>query len=73
MADAKSTIAFGRAAASFDVHESDFLVLGLDNVNTSEAMAFRFPTAADFDEYLKKQLRVRAAYRPDGGAVTGFG
>ena len=72
MADAKSTIAFGRAAASFDVHESDFLVLGLDNVNTSEAMAFRFPTAADFDEYLKKQLRVRAAYRPDGGAATGF-
>ena len=72
MADARSSLAFGRAAASFDVHESDYLVLTLDGITTYEAMAFRFPSASDFDEYLRKHLRTRAAYRDPSGTVTGF-
>ena len=72
MSDAKSSLAFGRAASSFDVHESDYLVLTLDGITTYEAMAFRFPTASDFDEYLRKHLRARAAYRDPSGTVTGF-
>ena len=39
MADAKSSLAFGRAASSFDVRESDYLVLTLDGITTYEAMA----------------------------------
>lgn len=37
--------AFSRAAVSFDVHESDFLVLLSERVTTLETMAFRFPEA----------------------------
>ena len=37
-----------------------------------EAMAFRFLTASDFDEYLRKHLRTRAAYKDSSGVVTGF-
>ena len=39
MADAKSAVAFARAAVNFEVHESDFLVLCNDRVTTFEAMA----------------------------------
>ena len=69
MADAKSALAFGRAAVSFEVHESDFLVMAADKISTFEAMAYRFPSSADLEDYLKKMLRKRAAYRDDSGEI----
>lgn len=63
MADAKSTLAFGRAAVNFNVHESDYLVMANDNISTFESMAYRLPTAGDLEEYLKKTIRTRGAYR----------
>ena len=69
MADAKSALAFGRAAVSFEVHESDFLVMAADKISTFEAMAYRFPSSADLEDYLKKMLRKRAAYRDDNGEI----
>eukprot|EP00435_Cladocopium_sp_Y103_P019082 s2279_g4.t1 len=63
MADTKSSVAFARAAASFEVHESDFLVLTHDRVTNFEAMAYRFPGSSDFEEYLRRSMRTRAAYR----------
>ena len=71
MAEAKSELAFGRAAVDFDVHESDYLVLVEDGISTFEGLAYRFPTAGDFEEYLKTTLRLRAGYRkPDGSVAT---
>ena len=70
MADAKSALAFGRAAVSFEVHESDFLVMAADKISTFEAMAYRFPASADLEDYLKKVLRKRAAYRDDNGEIV---
>lgn len=65
MADAKSILAFGRAAVNFNVHESDFLVLSHDNINTFESMAYRLPASGDLEDYLKRVLRTRCAYRDD--------
>ena len=70
MAEAKSTLAFGRAAVSFQVHESDFLVLVSDNMSTFESMAFRLPTTSDLEEYLNKVVRVKAAYRDDENKIV---
>ena len=72
MADAKSSVAFARAAVSFEVHESDFLVLGADRVSTFESMAYRFPQAADLEDYLKKIVRVKNAYRTEHGSITTY-
>ena len=72
MADAKSNVAFARAAVSFEVHESDFLVLAADRVSTFESMAYRFPQAGDLEDYLKKIVRVKNAYRDSHGAVITF-
>eukprot|EP00435_Cladocopium_sp_Y103_P059009 s40_g21.t1 len=70
MADAKSTVAFARAAVNFEVHESDFLVLMHDRVNTYESMAYRFPSSGDFEDYLKRSMRVKAGYRDDDGSTA---
>lgn len=70
MADAKSAVAFARAAVNFEVHESDFLVLCNDRVTTFEAMAYRFPTSSDFEDYLRRSLRARAGYRESDGSIA---
>ena len=71
MADAGSTVAFGRAAVQLQVDESDFLVLVQDRITTFEAMAYRFPQSTDFEEYLKRVVRTTAGYRDsDGTAMT---
>ena len=60
MADARSAASFARAAVAFEVHESDYLVLLADRITTFEAMAFRLPTAADLEDYLKEVVRLKA-------------
>ena len=70
MADAKSTLAFGRAAVSFEVHESDFLVMAADKISTFEAMAYRLPSNADLEDYLKKVLRKRGGYRDENDEIV---
>ena len=72
MADVQSEVAFGRAAASFDVHESDYLVLVSERVSTMEAMAFRFPQSSDFEDFVKKVVRTKAAYRDRDGSVATY-
>ena len=72
MADAGSTVAFGRAAVQFQVHESDFLVLVQDRITTFEAMAYRFPQSTDFEEFLKRVVRTTAGYRDSGGVAMTF-
>ena len=72
MADVQSEVAFGRAAASFDVHESDYLVLVSERVSTMEAMAFRFPQASDFEDFMKKVVRTKSAYRDREGMVVTY-
>eukprot|EP00435_Cladocopium_sp_Y103_P061453 s489_g23.t1 len=72
MADTKSSVAFARAAASFEVHESDFLVLTHDRITNFEAMAYRFPSSNDFEEYLRRSMRTRAAYRGDDTEIQVF-
>ena len=37
-----------------------------------DSMAFRFPTAPDLEEYLKRSTRMKAAYREDSGEVVVF-
>lgn len=37
-----------------------------------DSMAFRFPTAPDFEEYLKRSTRMKAAYREDSGRWWSF-
>lgn len=64
--------AFSRAAVEFDVHESDFLILTMDRISTFEAMAFRFPKEADFEDYLKRAVRPRGAYRDEDDNVVGY-
>lgn len=44
----KSSVAFKKAAIAFDVHESDFLGLLSDNVNTYESMRVPFPRKGGF-------------------------
>ena len=72
MADAKSSVAFARAAVNFEVHESDYLVLCQDKVTKFESMAYRFPQNSDFEEYLKKVVRVRCGYRQDDDQIICF-
>ncbi len=72
MADAKSSVAFARAAVNFDVHESDFLVLCQDKVNTFESMAYRYPQASDLEEYLKKVVRLKQGFREEDGQIVTF-
>ena len=72
MADAKSSVAFARAAVNFEVHESDYLVLCQDKVTTFESMAYRFPQNSDFEEYLKKVVRVKCGYRQDDDQIICF-
>ena len=72
MAEAKSELAFGRSAVDFDVHESDYLVMVDDGICTFEALAYRFPSASDFEEYLKSTLRTRAGYRKSDGKVSTY-
>ena len=67
MSQARSTTAFTRAAAAFDVHESDFLVMMGDRISSFEALAFRFPKEQDFESYLNRSLRVKSAYTDDSG------
>ena len=67
MSQARSVTAFTRSAAAFDVHESDFLVMMADKISSFEALAFRFPKESDFETYLNKSVRVKAAYTDAGG------
>ena len=69
MSEARSRMAYGRAAVNFDVNESDFLVLLDDRVDTFESMAYRFPSSTDFEDYLKKTVRNKGAYRDSSGAI----
>lgn len=68
----KSVVAFGKAAVSFDVHESDFLVLLSDGIKTYESMGFRFPEREDFESYLKNTVRLKSAYRTADGELLTF-
>ena len=68
----KSVVAFGKAAVSFDVHESDFLVLLSDGIKTYEPMGFRFPEREDFESYLKNTVRLKSAYRTADGELITF-
>lgn len=70
MSQSKSEIAFTRAATSFDVHESDFLVLLKDRIANFEALAFRFPKEGDFEDYLQKSLRLKGAFRDDDNEIV---
>ena len=72
MSQAKSEIAFTRAATSFDVHESDFLVLLKDRISNFESLAFRFPKEGDFEEYLRKSLRLKGAFRDDDDEIVTY-
>ena len=58
-----SKIAFGKAAAKFEVHESDYLLMASLGISTHEQLAFRFPKADDFESFMTKALRPRAAYK----------
>lgn len=71
-AQSKSVVAFGKAAVSFDVHESDFLVLLSDGIKTYESMGFRFPEREDFESYLKNTVRLKSAYRTADGELITF-
>ena len=71
MVEARSQLAFTRAATDFDVSESDFIVLTEDGVTTFEKMAYRLPTSTDVEDYLKSKVRVTSGYRyPDGRTVV---
>ena len=72
MADIKSETAFGRAAVSFDVHESDYYVLIYGRINTLETLAFRFPESADFESYLRKVVRTTAGYKDEHNQVQTY-
>ena len=69
MAEVKSETAFGRAAVAFDIHEADYYVLLHNRINNFETLAFRFPVAADFEDFLRRVVRVSAGYRDDQGVV----
>lgn len=69
MSQSKSVTAFSRAASSFDVHESDYLVLLSDRVSTFEAMAFRFPKEQDFEDYVKRYVRPQGGYQEEDGSI----
>ncbi len=65
-------VAFGKAAVSFDVHESDFLVLIGEGIKNYESMGFRFPERDDFESYLRNVVRLKSAYRDAGGEVITY-
>jgi len=62
--DVASQIAeFGQAAVSFEVHEGDYLLLLSEKIAT---FGFRFPKESDFEEYLRRFVRLKTAvYRDD--------
>ena len=66
-----SKISFGKAAAKFEVHESDYLLMVSLGITTHEQLAFRFPKADDFESFMTKALRPRAAYK-DGEDIKTF-
>ena len=72
MAEAKSTLAFGRAALNFDLNESDYLVMTDEGIDTFEAMAYRFPNSSDLEEYMKDTIRVKSGYKDAAGNLTTF-
>ena len=72
MSEAKSSLAFGRAAVNFDLNESDYLLLLHDNIKTFEDMSYRFPKMEDFEEYLKQTIRTQCAYRTDEEEIRPF-
>ena len=57
-----SKSAFGKAAAKFEVHESDYLLLVSLGISTHEQLAFRFPKSDDFEAFMLKALRPKGAY-----------
>ncbi len=58
-----SKISFGKAAAKFEVHESDYLLMVSLGIAAHEQLAFRFPKSDDFESFMTKALRPRGAYR----------
>ena len=70
MSQAKSQTAFGQAAVSFEVHEGDYLLLLSEKIATFEAVGFRFPKESDFEEYLRRVVRLKTAYRDARGEVV---
>lgn len=58
-----SQLAFGKAAAKFNVAESDYLVMASTKIGTFSELAFRFPRAEDFESYMVRVLKTRGAYR----------
>ena len=70
MTQAKSQTAFGQAAVSFEVHEGDYLLLLSEKIATFEAVGFRFPKESDFEEYLRRFVRLKTAYRDDLGEIV---
>ena len=58
-----SQLAFGKAAAKFNVAESDYLVMASSKIGTFSELAFRFPRSEDFESYMVRTLRTRGAYR----------
>ena len=68
----KLEVAFSRAAASFDVQESDYLVLISERVTTLETMALRFPQSSGIEDYLKKVIRTKSAYCEDDGSIATY-
>ena len=60
-----SQVAFGKAAAKFNVAESDYLVMASSKIGTFSELAFRFPRAEDFESYMVRILRTRGAYRSE--------
>ena len=58
-----SQLAFGKAAAKFNVAESDYLVMASSKIGSFSELAFRFPRAEDFESYMVRILRTRGAYR----------
>ena len=70
MSEAKSLAAFTRSAVDFDVAESDFLVLLDSRISNYESMAYRLPTSKDLEEYLRKTLRTRGAFKEPDGSIS---
>ncbi len=58
-----SQLAFGKAAAKFNVAESDYLVMASSKIGTFSELAFRFPRSEVFESYMVRTLRTRGAYR----------
>ena len=72
MSEAKSALAFGRAAVNFDLNESDYLLLLYDNIKSFEDMSYRFPKMEDFEEYMKQTIRPQSAYRDANNEIRPY-